>query len=32
MNPNIIATTTIIEDVGLEFEKNMFGVGASIKH
>jgi len=31
LNPSSIAIITIVDDVGLEFEKNMFGMGTSIE-
>jgi hypothetical protein len=31
-NPNIIAIATTKDDVGLEFEENMFGVGLQLKN
>jgi hypothetical protein len=31
-NPNIVATATSKDDVGLEFEENMFGVGPQLKN
>jgi hypothetical protein len=31
LNPNIITSTTLTDDEGLELEENMFGMGALIK-
>ncbi len=30
-NPNIVATATTKDDVGLKFEENMFGVGSQLR-